>query len=251
MAKGFFRVYPDESDPGDIHFEQITLEPSETVPEEQLALRDSVDSTLTTLRLLFKDGSPQQKRYLRPLLSLAQLGLVGTSANPELAQRALASLKAEIVAREGAAIKNGYMKHLGGWAAAFTAVALVAAALLQAADIPYSNGIPYLNLWSGCMAGVWISFGARKVSVEFEDLAILEKDRLSPPIRLVFAGLLTIFIGLLVATGALAIELGSLSAKNFSTDIRVALILGGLCGVSELALSAKVSQHAREMLGLR
>ena len=78
-----------------------------------MELRDKIDSTLTTIRMLFGDQTERFEEYFRPLLSLAQLGLVGASANPSLAQRALDSLKFEMVSREGAMIKNGYMKKLG------------------------------------------------------------------------------------------------------------------------------------------
>jgi hypothetical protein len=99
------------------------------------------------------------------------------------------------------------------------------------------------------MAGVWLSFGTRNVVITFEDLGVLEKDRLSPAIRLVFAGLLTVVIGLLISTKAIVLELGGLSTAEFIEDTKVALLIGALCGISELALSAKVSQHARDFLG--
>jgi hypothetical protein len=55
------------------------------------------------------------------------------------------------------------------------------------------------------MAGVRLSFGARKTSIRFEDLHILEEDRLEPLVRLVFAGLLTLVLALLFSTQAVTI----------------------------------------------
>src|SRR5579862_4315088 len=107
MSRGVFRVYLDKDDPKDIHFE-LALQDGETIPSEQLDLRDNVDSTLTTMRLLFGQDEARFQQYLRPLLSLAQLGLVGDKASPALAQRALLSLKNEILAREGGQVKNEY-----------------------------------------------------------------------------------------------------------------------------------------------
>jgi hypothetical protein len=101
------------------------------------------------------------------------------------------------------------------------------------------------------MAGVWLSFGARKVTLTFQELGMLEQDRLSPAIRLVFAGILTMAIGLLLATGTVLVQIGRLSSTDFESNAKVALLIGLLCGISELALSAKVSQHAKEVLGIR
>src|SRR5437764_13367434 len=114
MSKGYFWVSRDGNSQ-DIHFKQIELKEGDAVPEEQLELRDKVDSVLTTIRTLFGDRPERFELYFRPLLSLAQLGLVGDSANPMLAKRVLISLQNDILTREGGAIKNGYMKSLGAW----------------------------------------------------------------------------------------------------------------------------------------
>lgn len=249
--KGYFIVYRDSANNKDIHFQQIELNAGEVIPDDQLALRDKVDSTLTTIRILFEDHSERFEEYFRPLLSLAQLGLVGQSANPALSLRALDSLKSEIVLREGGAIKNGYMKKLGLSSLALGLPALFFGIVIQnyATDLIALGS--FFFLWAGCMAGVWLSFGARKIQISFEELGILEQDRLSPPIRLVFAGLLTIIIGLLIATKALTLQLGDFTTANLASDIKVQLLIGLLCGISEQALSSKVSQHAKDFLGIK
>jgi len=125
---------------------------------------------------------------------------------------------------------------------------LAAASVLREILNYQSVFVPFLVLWAGCMAGVWLSFGTRNVTMTFEELGILEKDRLSPAIRLIFAGLLTGVIGLLIATKAVVLQLGGLSTASFVEDYKVALLVGILCGISELALSSKVSQKAKEWL---
>jgi hypothetical protein len=140
------------------------------------------------------------------------------------------------------------MKKLGAWAALAAAVPALALVAAGCASVDLSDVRPYLYLWIGCMVGVWLSFGARNVSVNFEELGVIEKDRLSPPVRLVFAGLLTLIIGLLISSEAVLVELGELSTANFTEDPKFALLIGALCGISELALSAKVSQRASELV---
>ena len=94
MAKGLFIVSRDTSNPNDILF-NIRKGVKKLDDEEQLSLRDEIDRTLSVLRLLFKDDSKSFDYYFNPLLSLAQAGLVGNSAAPKVAKRAL--LKEKVV----------------------------------------------------------------------------------------------------------------------------------------------------------
>lgn len=247
--KGFFRVFRDTGNPNDIHFQQVELAEGEVIPEEQMKLRDDVDNAQTTIRMLFSKEPEKFEEYFKSLLSLAQLGLVGGSANPSLAMRALASLKHEILAREGGRIKNQYMRELGKTSLLFGLPVLFIAVLVTQYAPNYSTLKSFLYLWVGSMAGVWLSFGSRKIELKFEELNVLEKDRLNPSIRLIFAGLLTIVIGLLISTKAVVFELGGLSTNSFLENIQVPLLIGIFCGISEQVLSNKVAQHASEFLG--
>ena len=249
--KGYFRVFRDPENQDNIHFQQIVLAEGESIPEEQLTLRDEVDNVQTTIRTLFLGERDKFEEYFKSLLSLAQLGLVGDSANPELASRALTSLKNEILTREGGGIKNKYMKDLGERARVFSLPVLLLAVLIHQFTIGLETLRSFLFLWVGGMAGVWLSFGARKIELKFEELNMLEKDQLNPSIRLVFAGLLTIVMGLLISTEALVLELGGLSTKEFQLNVQVPLIIGIFCGLSEQALSTKVAQHASDFLALK
>jgi hypothetical protein len=112
MAKGAFIVAPDPGNPKDILF-KVASEDVKEIPEDQLILRDEVDRALTVIRTAFRDDEKRFSHYYRQLLSLAQTGLVGNAAQPGFARRALIVLKNDIVASEGSAIKNRYMKTLG------------------------------------------------------------------------------------------------------------------------------------------
>jgi hypothetical protein len=246
MPRGCFVVSRDGDNPRDIRFS--LLSGTDTVPDEQLRLRDEVDGALTVLRMLFTTDDTRFEEYFRPLLSLAQAGLVGDSAQPELGLRALVSLKNDITAREAGRVKNQYMKVLGQRAlvAGLPALAAGFAMPLIAPDLPALRS--FLLLWSGCMAGVWLSFGARKTVFTFEDLNIPEQDRMEPLVRLVFAGLLTMVIGLLFETHAMEITLGAIKSSDFGTRPTVALLIGMLSGFSEKVLSSQVGRQASALL---
>ncbi|HET6863191.1 MAG TPA: hypothetical protein VFH91_09085, partial [Pyrinomonadaceae bacterium] len=228
VGSGAFRVYRSQQDQRDIHFESIQAE----TPEDQLQLKTEVEQSLTVIRALFPNGSSRFDEYFQSLLSLAQCGLVGEAANPEVARRALSSWKNEVTAQEGGRIKNRYMIGLGIRALLLGAPP-VGVSLIIFRYFTHSSELGgFLALWGGCMAGVWLSFGARKAAFKFEDLHIPEADRLEPIVRLIFAGLLTTILGLAFSVSAVIVTIGSISTFEINTKFRVALLIGMLCGFS-------------------
>ncbi len=93
-------------------------------PPEQIKLKNAIETTLTTLQVMFPDKSgvlhpttytAEQRRYSdyqNKLLGIAQTGLQ-TPADPDSAQDWLQSLQADIVGQEGPRKKNSYMMSLG------------------------------------------------------------------------------------------------------------------------------------------
>jgi len=237
MAKGAFVVSVNPENKRDILF-QTRKDVSPSDSEEQLSLRDEIDRVLIVLRMLFKDED-SFNYYFKSILSLAQAGLVGEYAAPDVAMRALKELKNEITAREAGKVKNQYMKTLGIKAIIFGLPLIILGLVTRFyfKELLFAN---FFFLWTGCFVGVWLSFGVRKTELKFEDLNILEKDRLDPSIRLLFTGFLTTIIGLLFSTGAVSVEFGKISTDLFASDLQVALLIGLICGFSEKALPSKI-----------
>jgi hypothetical protein len=198
--------------------------------------------------MIYPSSGDRFEDYFRQLLSLSQAGLVGEAASPELASRALLVLKEQIVAQEGGRIKNQYMKQLG-FKAFILGVPVLIVAIICKLYLPSIETLTnFLFLWAGAMAGVWLSFGARKVVLRFEDLHIPEQDRLEPFVRLFFAGLLTVTIGLLFCTKIIVVNIGPVETWQFTDDTRLALLFGLLCGFSEQVLSTRIASRASQLL---
>lgn len=242
---GAFRVYPEPDDPRDIRFE-ICAGSVGDIPPAQLELRDQCQAALTVIRIICPDDR-KFREYFNHLVSLAQAGLVGDTANPELAQRALEGLREDVTAREAGRIKNAYMKKLG-----YCALLGVIAFSILAAGLEWRGaGIWPRNLAVfeiGAMLGVWLSFGTRKPILKFEELHILEEDRLEPVVRLVFAGILAAALALVFYLRVVDVTLGSLSTDRIANDAWAALLFGILSGVGEKALSTNVSHQAAILL---
>ncbi len=245
MAEGAFIVSQDEKDKKQIRFQ--TKADGNPAPDEQLDLKTEIERTLLVLQMLLENDEKKYFQYFLPLLSLAQCGLVGSAAQPAVARQALTALRDEVVAREAGNVKNRYLKSLGKQAAIFASCpALVFAAhYFFGITTPYSN---FLLMWCGCMVGVWLSFGSRKVVFKFEDLHIPEQDRLEPAIRLIFAGLLTLTLGLVFTREMVVVTIGKVMTSQIGTDRVVALLMGIFCGVSELALPSKIRKQAEAIL---
>ncbi len=95
------------------------------------------------------------------------------------------------------------------------------------------------------MIGVWCSFAARKAILTFFDLARIEEDRLDPPLRLIFSGLLTFILGLIFLTGFANVVVGTFQGAHFIHDGAVALLIGALSGIAEKALPVAILQRAQ------
>jgi hypothetical protein len=247
MAKGAFVVSAWEKDPRQIHFQtKAELQ----APEDQIVLKSEVEQTLVVLQMLFPEGNKRYFDYFNPLLSLAQCGLVGDYAQPEVARRALSELKKEVVAREGGKVKNRYLKSLGQVALISAGGACILGTVLWLIHAEMVL-VSFCMMWLGSMAGVWLSFGARKTQLSFDELAVPETDRLEPLVRLIFAGLFTLLFGLLFVKGLVVVSIGSVKSSQMAEDPALAILVGALCGFSELALASKFATQATKLLDFK
>jgi hypothetical protein len=174
-------------------------------------------------------------QYVRKLTGIARVGLQGPHA--ALAKLALNELRAEFTAQQAGRIKNTYVRSLGVAAALFTALLLVAYAIVN-----NSLGMgwwyqhkAFLLAAGGASVGTWLSFSIRRVSLSFNDLAILDEDLLDPSVRIVFVIGLTLTACLLFWTGVMNIQIGDLktNAADFANKGSSAMLVGVFLGISE------------------
>lgn len=231
------------------------------IPEDKQRFKVELGKVVTILKAVLGDqnasrwtSARKQKLnawkladYLQALHGIARVGLVGHNrTQTPFAMLALNGLKDEFVAREAGQIKNSYVLSLGIWAfAAMLACIGVYAGLhwydLHAA-VPQAN---FLWLWAGAAAGAWLSFSIRRVALTFDDLALLEEDRLKPVFRILFVIVLTTVVGLLFWTGLVSVSVGSFTTDFAGIGNRdVALLIGALCGLSERSMSSAVARRA-------
>lgn len=202
--------------------------------------------------------------YVGKLVGVATVGLEGSQV--ALAQKALASLKSEFVAREAGRIKTAYVRRLAWWSGGFAIVFLLAYIRVRLGGCADQSGIVskwcgwtpwYDGQWwrdhqtfllaaVGASIGTWVSFSTRRLDLPFEDLAMQEESSLDPPFRIVFVVALTLTACLLFWTGAINIDIGSLKTEpqHFRQAGTVALLIGLFCGLSERALATAIAGRA-------
>lgn len=238
-------------------------------PKDQSELQERIQKVLRSVQQLYKTfdqekkdrASIQFRNYYVRLFKLAQLGLEGANVATEIASSALTSLTAELIDDEAGRVKNAHLQTLGwhalGAAVPFAICYLIlkqtgsngtVAHLMSMLDIKRELMANFMLLWIGCFLGVWLSYGIRTASFTLSDLTITDGDRLSPTIRLVFAGTLTMILGIVFAYPILEIKIGDVPITNFKIQPMLAFLVGCFCGISELVLPTTVAKRASDFI---
>lgn len=248
----YWYVLPRETEDGTLDIDFQVVNPN--CPPGQRAIKQEVERDLSTINALY--ASPKDRRKateaFNKLVAIARVGLVGRNASPEIATDALRAFESDITNREAGPVKNAYMRKLGLWAFGFGAAALAGFFLCDLFPlIPFKQVVAhkyFFVLWAGCMVGTWASFASRRVTLGFHDLVALEEDRVEPALRLLFAGSLTLILGLVFSTGMADIELGSFAASQLKVSGTVAFLTGAFAGISEKALPSAILSRATSIL---
>lgn len=226
------------------------------VPADQTALVMDIERVITTLNALFPNGGQRFDLYMEDVFSLSNVGLVGECALTQSAARALESLKETVLTNEAGRVKNNHLLNLGKWALAFASAAVLLglfahwlAIIGRQPEVRFALLGQFCYAWAAAMAGTWVSFGWRKAAFTFEDLGKPEADYLWSSIRLIFTGLQTVIIGLLLVLGIVNISFGQITTAAFAHSVEMALLVGLLCGFSEQTLPSIIAKQATKLLG--
>ncbi len=217
-----------------------TVKPKKKVPEGQ--------SKLTRQEKKLCEKQIRFKKYYDELFDCTQVGLQGKHPQPDLAKKAIDKLKEEVLITEGGRIKNMHMFKLGCWALGFIAVSATLGFLSKYGVLasPFWQDIePYLMVWMGAMAGAWLSFGVRKMDLKFENLAIIEADRMSAPIRLLFVGLASWVLVLFLGSGIVEFSVGNIDFSHVLKSTTMQLAVGAVAGLLERMLAVGLAAKTR------
>ncbi len=262
---------PDPADEKatDIYFGVPETAP-QPLPRDQSELQQDIAEVLRTVQQLYLQptegsnvrSSSQFRKYYVRLFRLAQLGLEGANVSPEISQSALVAIRGNLIDDEAGRIKNDHLKQLGMTALKMALPFILLYLILRLtpsdsllARVFLAIGIEsvmlanFMMLWVGCFLGVWLSYGIRTSEFSIEDLTVTDDDRLQPAIRLLFAGTLTMILGIVFVLGLIQVSVGNFSLTDFSANPMLGFLVGTFCGVSELLLPSTVGKQATEFIG--
>lgn len=248
MAKGYFNVHMNK----DIDFDIVCALHGENakseIPEKQQELYVQIEETNNIIKSLLYTDDETKLEYSKKLLSLAQVGLVGETAQPELSKKSLIKLKEEILISEGGRIKNKHFNKLGVRALIIGIIAVALGFFLY--SFAFTDISAYFFVFSGAMAGAWISFGVRKLDITFEDLALMEKDRIKSFPKLFFVGVTSIILMLFINSSFVSFEFGGITNVEIMGKIELQLLVGVIAGMLENKLAVGLYGTAKKTLNI-
>ncbi|MCR6515312.1 hypothetical protein M4I33_10575 [Clostridium sp. LY3-2] len=246
MAIGCFYVSKNEDIEYDIVFAKNDSACNGEIPEEQVKVYEMSEDIVEVIKSLINSSKQKKDEYFEKLLSNTQVGLVGENAQPEIALKGLKKLKVEMVASESGRIKNYYMMKLGMIALSLICLSGFIVFIINNMHIFYLN--KYFFVFQGAMVGAWISFGARKVELKFEELSKIEVDLLNPLLRLIFIGICSIVLYLFFSCGIISFKVGSFTSEILPNSIEAQYLLGTLCGLIEYKIAVNIYNKADSII---
>lgn len=245
--QGCFVIAENKDEPFDIKCELHPDYAKKDIPQKQELLYIEIESTNNIIKSLHNTKDEIKRKYFNKLLTLAQAGLVGETAQPELALKSLVKLKDEMVLVEGQRIKNDYMVKLGQIALISCVIAFIAYIIFRNFSLT-SPFAMYFLAFIGALVGTWISFGARKFSISFEQLSLLEDDMMKPWIRLLYIGICAVVFMLFLNTQLISIGIGGISSAIINESIEIQVSIGVLCGLVESKIGINIYKKAITIL---
>ena len=254
---------PSDPDAVNIYF-GLQRNAPQPLPQEYINTLLEFNKLLNAIKKIYLDVDPKRtdtfRGYYVRLFHLAKLAFEGVGASPALAKDSLVALTFDIIDDESGRVKNGHLKKLGKYVIWYTLGFLVFYILLVLLPIDTKKGFlavlgvdrhltaNFLLLWIGCFIGVWLSYGLRASNLILDDIINTDRDRLIPQIRLLFAGLFTMIVGMLLVLQVIDISFGNLKLSDVATNKMLAVLIGIFCGISELALPESIGARAKKMV---
>lgn len=96
--------------------------------------------------------------------------------------------------------------------------------------------------------GTWISFNARKLGLEFEELCIIENDGLKPIFRIIHNGLCAIIVMLFINTNIVSISISEFNTNTINSSIEMQVLLGIIIGLIDYQILRKIFNKASSII---
>jgi hypothetical protein len=258
--------------PGFLQYAPRAAWNARVIPADQNKMLFAFDEVCAVLRARFNVSSSEFEAEFKRLQTLAQMTFNSRIARLDAGELGLEAYKKELIQREGATIKNGYLKELAHAATKaciwIVLMAIVITVILSSAKSAWLAGTPLSTVVEGLsisdrpvnpalalyfalflvstMWGVWLSFSVRSVKLEFSQLQHVEEDMLKPWARLLTVGLLSFVLLLLFYLKAFELKVGEASTEHIFDNLLVSMFAGLCFGFIDKLLPTQVGQKMKQ-----
>lgn len=245
--KGCFDVELEENNDGfEVLFTPKVNESLISKDQEELYLL--IEDTLNIIDSSNLISNTDKKYYIKKIFDIAETGLSIKTKEvyPVLAMKMLKKLKQEVCLKESNRIKNDYLKELGKYGLGHIVIAIFI--LIISKDLKLDLFNKYIYTYIGSIIGCWVSFNARKLTLKFEELCIIEKDGLEPMFRIIHNGLCAIIIMLFVNTNVVSISVCDFNTNLINNSQELQILLGVIVGLIDYPMAQKIYNKASTII---
>jgi hypothetical protein len=245
---GAFAIDVPANDPENFNLRPIVPDP---LPDDQEKISHEVYRAINILKLLrargvFRNDDAAYAEFVTRIIQVARVGCVDDQVHPALATTALEQIRTDIVRRKGATIIFGFLQILA-WCA--LGGAAIGAAIEGLARTYATSLTGYGLVIIGSMVGAWVSVAASRGEISFDGLQDFVERRHEPFIRMLFVAAIASIFALFLQLKILSLSIGTADLATFASSVSLALVLGLVSGVGEKALSVRVLDRTRNILG--
>jgi len=221
--------------------------PDINIPPEITDFIPVIDTAARRIQQLITDTA-LRKNYIEAIDGAARSAFEGGNLNG--AKQALQSLKDQVVAWEGPSIRKKYLQStllVFGLAGVLGGILALAAAYLGATACGWLSPTLGKILATAAYMLIGISLGItllaflRNMEMKFETLGMFDAASLNPLMRLIFVSVLAAVFAILLHQRVLVIAIGNYELNQLFDKPMVAVVVGILCGFSDIVVAKLIS----------
>jgi len=241
-ALGAYVIVDDADDPGAFSFAP-RVPPSE-IPAAQTKVIAAATAHYTNI-LAYIEGASEQNQWLSNLKKSVSLGAVQAEADPATALEQIKrsdQLLADKLAEFLRPARNRLLLVTG----VIFAVAIAVGFFGSASGVSAS----YAFAVAASMPGLIIQYLVAIKNVTPKTFRELKSDLSSPMVDTLGCAIMCVIVVVLLASGAVAVNIKGMETKDVETSVRTAVVVGIICGLTSrrlgpslLGIGAKFSLH--------
>ena len=230
---------------------EISLVDETSLDESKKKLNHSVKETNRMLNKIFYglkgEHSDKYQKHIDELKNIAEDGM--KSDDPKLVEvmKSADEIQEKIVKEDGPLIESSYLKQLTITAGIFAVISFIIGVALSywaMKNIEIGKIIKpftcYFFIWTGSMIGLWLSRITKRINMTKEEIMKSQDKKMLSWIRLIFAGIVAVFVFAIMKNEIFEITVGGLTPAKVTSNPEIAIIFGAFAGLLDSKLANNI-----------